>query len=48
MKNKIAFAQINGIELHYREVGDGPLIILLHGWPETSYTPYKASSINMD
>lgn len=32
------FAQINGIELHYREVGDGPLIILLHGWPETSYT----------
>ncbi len=31
------FAPINGIELHYREAGDGPLIILLHGWPETSY-----------
>lgn len=31
------FAQVNGIELHYREAGSGPLIILLHGWPETSY-----------
>lgn len=30
------FAEVNGIELHYREAGSGPLIILLHAWPETS------------
>lgn len=30
------FAKVNGIELHYIEIGKGPLVILLHGWPETS------------
>lgn len=30
------FIQVNGIRLHYLELGQGPLIILLHGWPETS------------
>ena len=30
------FAKVNGIRLHYLEIGKGPLIILLHGWPETS------------
>lgn len=28
--------QVNGIRLHYLELGQGPLLILLHGWPETS------------
>lgn len=28
--------QVNGIRLHYFELGQGPLVILLHGWPETS------------
>lgn len=32
------FAEVNGIRLHYVEMGNGPLIILLHGWPETSYS----------
>lgn len=30
------FAKVNGIRLHYIEMGKGPLVILLHGWPETS------------
>ncbi|MEQ1790467.1 MAG: alpha/beta hydrolase, partial [Rickettsiales bacterium] len=31
------FVEVNGIRLHYIEMGKGPLVILLHGWPETSY-----------
>jgi pimeloyl-ACP methyl ester carboxylesterase len=31
------FAQVNGIRMHYVKVGKGPLLILLHGWPETWY-----------
>ena len=31
------FAQVNGIRLHYVKMGKGPLLILLHGWPETWY-----------
>lgn len=27
----------NGINQHYREAGQGPAMILLHGWPQTSY-----------
>jgi len=25
---------VNGIELHIAEAGEGPLVLLLHGWPE--------------
>ena len=32
------FATVNGVRLHYIEAGSGPLVILLHGWPETSYS----------
>ena len=31
------FAQVNGIRLHYVKMGEGPLLILLHGWPQTWY-----------
>lgn len=31
------YATVNGVRLHYLEQGAGPLVILLHGWPETSY-----------
>ena len=31
------FAQVNGIRMHYVKMGEGPLLILLHGWPETWY-----------
>ncbi len=35
------FAQVNGIRLHYVKMGAGPLLILLHGWPETWYEWHK-------
>lgn len=31
------FAQVNGIRMHYVRMGAGPLVVLLHGWPETWY-----------
>lgn len=30
-------ALVNGVRLHYRIAGDGPLVVLLHGWPQTGY-----------
>jgi len=32
-----AFAQVNGIRLHYVTAGEGPLLLLLHGFPEFWY-----------
>src|ERR1700741_1762920 len=31
------YAQIGEVELHYVEAGDGPLVVLLHGFPEFWY-----------
>ncbi|ODS02470.1 alpha/beta hydrolase [Methyloceanibacter marginalis] len=31
------FAQVNGIRMHYVQMGEGPLLVLLHGWPQTWY-----------
>ena len=31
------YAAVNGVQLHYRESGRGPLVILLHGFPEFWY-----------
>ncbi|PRX50445.1 pimeloyl-ACP methyl ester carboxylesterase [Prauserella shujinwangii] len=28
---------VNGIRMHYRIAGDGPPLVLLHGWPQTGY-----------
>lgn len=28
------FAQLDGVRLHYVEAGDGPLVVLLHGFPD--------------
>ncbi len=28
----------NGIDLFIREAGQGPLVVLCHGWPELSYS----------
>jgi pimeloyl-ACP methyl ester carboxylesterase len=30
-------AQVNGTRLHYVAAGDGPPVMLLHGWPQTWY-----------
>ncbi|OKH99219.1 alpha/beta hydrolase [Streptomyces sp. CB02923] len=29
-------AQVDGVRLHYTRAGSGPLVVLLHGWPQTS------------
>ncbi|MFC0111103.1 alpha/beta fold hydrolase [Kibdelosporangium aridum] len=36
-----AMATVNGIRMHYRHAGDGPPVVLLHGWPQTSYCWHK-------
>lgn len=33
---KDGYAEVNGIRLHYVEAGSGPLVLLLHGFPEYS------------
>jgi epoxide hydrolase 4 len=32
-----ASAQVNGVELHYAHAGEGPLIVFLHGFPQSWY-----------
>lgn len=32
------FAEVNGIRMHYVTMGEGPLVILLHGFPENWYS----------
>lgn len=29
-----SYAEVNGVRLHYVEMGSGPLVVLLHGSPE--------------
>lgn len=33
----MAIAAVNGIRMYYRQAGDGPLLVLLHGWPQTGH-----------
>jgi epoxide hydrolase A/B len=30
--------KVNGVEIHYAEVGEGPLVVMLHGFPELWYS----------
>src|SRR5262245_58570023 len=32
------FAVVNSVRLHYAEAGEGPLVVLLHGFPEFWYS----------
>lgn len=32
------FLDVNGIRLHIAEQGEGPLVVLCHGWPECWYS----------
>lgn len=34
-------ATVNGIRTHYLRGGDGPPVVLLHGWPQTSHCWHK-------
>ncbi|MDQ3337891.1 MAG: alpha/beta hydrolase [Myxococcota bacterium] len=34
----IAFVEANGLRFGYLEAGKGPLVLLLHGFPDTAYT----------
>lgn len=38
---KNAYAHINGVDLHYVEGGEGKLLILLSGWPQTWYSFHR-------
>jgi len=31
------YAEVNGVRLHYASAGSGPLIVLLHGFPQCWY-----------
>jgi pimeloyl-ACP methyl ester carboxylesterase len=33
-----SYAEVNGVRLHYVEAGSGPLVVLLHGFPEFWYS----------
>jgi haloacetate dehalogenase len=33
----MAIATVNGIRMYYRSSGEGPLLVLLHGWPQTGH-----------
>lgn len=37
LKVEHGVVRVNGVRLHYLAAGDGPPIVLLHGWPQTSY-----------
>ncbi len=37
-KPKMRFIQSNGIKMRIAEMGSGPLVILIHGWPESWYS----------
>lgn len=34
-------ASVNGVNLHYLRAGQGEAVVLLHGWPQTSYEWHK-------
>ncbi|BBX96647.1 alpha/beta fold hydrolase [Mycobacterium lacus] len=38
MTNEIRFAEANGLRFAYLEEGSGPLVLMLHGFPDTAHT----------
>jgi hypothetical protein len=41
---KHRFTQVNGIKMHIAEQGEGPLVVLAHGWPEPCLTSTPPSA----
>ena len=39
------YAVVNGVRLHYVEAGTGPLVVLLHGFPEYWYSWHRQISL---
>ena len=37
-QTRFEFAEVNGVRLHYAARGSGPLVVLVHGWPECWYS----------
>jgi pimeloyl-ACP methyl ester carboxylesterase len=35
---KTSFVDVNGIKMHVAEMGEGPLVVFCHGWPELGYS----------
>src|SRR5688500_10038941 len=33
----VSFVEVDGLRLSYREQGEGPAVLLLHGWPTSSH-----------
>ena len=38
MEIRHRFIQTNGLRMHVAEAGEGPLVVLCHGWPESWYS----------
>ena len=38
MEIKHRFVEANGLRMHLAEAGQGPLVVLCHGWPESWYS----------
>jgi pimeloyl-ACP methyl ester carboxylesterase len=38
MKIEHRFIETNGVKMHLAEAGEGPLVVLCHGWPESWYS----------
>src|SRR5690348_13611425 len=38
MGDEIAFVEANGLRFAYLEEGSGPLVLMLHGFPDTAHT----------
>src|SRR5271165_735863 len=32
------FVEANGVRIHVAEAGEGPIVLLCHGWPESWYS----------
>ena len=38
---KHGYADNNGVKIHYASLGEGPLIVMIHGFPDFWYVVFK-------